>query len=90
MSAGWTVRLERRAEKDLSRLGAQDRNRVLQFLHKRLPAAPSPRSLGAALSGPLGGLWKYRVGDIRIVADIRDGELLILVIDIGNRREVYR
>ena len=90
MSAGWTVRLERRAEKDLSRLGAQDRNRVLQFLYERLLSAPSPRSLGAALSGPLGGLWKYRVGDIRIVADIRDGELLILVIDIGNRREVYR
>lgn len=90
MTAGWTVRLERRAEKDLSRLGAQDRSRVLQFLHDRLLLAPSPRSLGASLSGPLSGLWKYRVGDIRIIADIRDGELLILVVQIGNRREIYR
>lgn len=90
MSGGWSVRLERRAEKDLSRLGAQDRDRVLSFLNDRVLSAPSPRALGAALSGPLGGLWKYRVGDIRIIADIRDGELLVLVIAIGNRREIYR
>ena len=90
MSGGWTVRLERRAEKDLSRLGTQDRTRVLDFLNDRLLSSPSPRSFGAALSGPLGSLWKYRVGDIRIIADIRDGELVILVIAVGNRREIYR
>lgn len=90
MTSGWVVRFERRAEKDLSRLGAQDQQRVLNFLQDRLLQAPSPRALGAALAGPLGGLWKYRVGDIRIIADIRDGELLILVIEIGNRREIYR
>jgi mRNA interferase RelE/StbE len=90
MTTSWVVRFERRAEKDLSRLGAEDRQRVLSFLHERLLLAPSPRALGAALVGPLSGLWKYRVGDIRIIADIRDGELLILVIEIGNRREIYR
>jgi mRNA interferase RelE/StbE len=90
MTTSWVVRFERRAEKDLSRLGAEDRQRVLSFLQERLLLAPSPRALGAALVGPLSGLWKYRVGDIRIIADIRDGELLILVIEIGNRREIYR
>lgn len=90
MSSAWTLRFDRRAEKDLLRLGAQDRQRVLQFLHDRLLQAPTPRSLGAALTGPLGGLWKYRVGDIRIIADIRDDELLILVIEVGNRRDIYR
>jgi mRNA interferase RelE/StbE len=90
MTAGWTVRLERRAEKDLSRLSAQNRSRVLQFLYQRLLSAPSPRALGAPLNGPLGALWKYRVGDLRVIADIRDGDVLILVVQIGNRREVYR
>lgn len=90
MNSRWTLAFERRAEKDLARLGAQDRQRVLTFLNDRLLSAQSPRALGAALKGPLGDLWKYRVGDIRIIADIRDGQLLILVIEIGNRREIYR
>jgi mRNA interferase RelE/StbE len=87
---GWSVRLEKRADRDLARLGAQDRSRVLRFLHERLPELPSPRAIGAALGGPLAGLWKYRVGDIRIIADIRDEEVLVLIVEIGNRREVYR
>jgi len=82
----WSIRIDGKAEKELARLGAQDRSRVLRFL---APLA-NPRLLGASLSGPLAGLWKYRVGDIRIVADIRDGELLVLIVQIGNRREVYR
>lgn len=87
---GWSVTLDPRAEKDLAKLDKQDRLRVLRFLEERLASVASPRSLGAALTGPLGGLWKYRVGDIRIIVDIRDGELLVLVIEIGNRREIYR
>jgi len=90
MNARWTLEFERRAEKDLARLGAQDRQRVLTFLHDRLLGSQSPRALGGALRGPLGDLWKYRVGDIRIIADIRDGQLLILVVEIGNRRDIYR
>lgn len=46
--------------------------------------------MGAALTGGFSGLWKYRVGDIRIIADIRDDRLVILVIEIGNRRDIYR
>lgn len=86
----WSVRISKRADRDLAKLGAQDRSRVLRFLHERLVALPSPRALGAALTGPLAGRWKYRVGDIRIIAEIRDHELIILVIEVGNRREVYR
>jgi len=86
----WSVRIEAKAEKDLGRLGTQDRSRVLRFLHQRLADLPNPRLLGASLSGPLAGLWKYRVGDIRIIAEIRDRELVVLVIEIGNRRDVYR
>jgi len=49
-----------------------------------------PRQLGKALRGPLGDLWGYRVGDLRVIADIQDGRLVILVVEIGNRRDVYR
>jgi mRNA interferase RelE/StbE len=54
--------------------------------------APSedPHSIGKALKGPLGDLWRYRVGDFRIFCDIQDGVLTVLVLQIGNRREVYR
>jgi mRNA interferase RelE/StbE len=86
----WSVRIERKADRDLQRLGQQDRARVLRFLRERVATLPDPRALGAALRGPLSGRWKYRVGDIRIIADIRDTELIILVIEVGNRREIYR
>lgn len=50
----------------------------------------NPRSTGKALTGPLGGLWRYRVGDCRVICDIQDGALRVLVVQLGNRREVYR
>jgi mRNA interferase RelE/StbE len=86
----WRVRFERKAEKQLARLGTADQRRVRDFINERLLTLPTPRALGAALTGELAGLWKYRVGDIRIVANIKDQTLTILVIEVGNRREVYR
>jgi mRNA interferase RelE/StbE len=63
----------------------------LKFLHERVAKLDDPRSIGEALKGSkLGELWKYRVGDYRIIADIRDGVMCILVVRIGNRREIYR
>ena len=49
-----------------------------------------PRSRGKALTGNLAGLWRYRVGDYRIICDIEDGVLVILVVDVAHRREVYQ
>lgn len=86
----WAVLLERRAEKDLDKLGGRDRERIVRFLHNRLAPCENPRDLGEALAGPLSGFWKYRVGDYRIVARIEDRRVTILVARIGNRREVYR
>lgn len=86
----WRVVLDRRAERQLERLGTVDQRRIRAFINDRLLTLPSPRAIGAALTGSLAGRWKYRVGDIRIIADIRDHELIILVIQVGNRREVYR
>jgi len=84
------VQLERRADKDLEKLGSRDRERILRFLHNRLAPSENPRELGEALAGPLSEFWKYRVGDYRLISRIEDRTITIVVVRIGNRREVYR
>ena len=65
--------------------------RILSFLFERVSKLDDPRSIGEALKGSkLGDLWKYRVGDYRVISDIQDGALRVLVVRVGNRREVYR
>jgi mRNA interferase RelE/StbE len=87
----WRVELSTLAQKNLADLDRPVAVRILTFLHGRVAALDDPRSIGEALKGSrLGSLWKYRVGDYRIVADIEDGALLVLVVKIGNRRDVYR
>ncbi|CAG0995358.1 MAG: type II toxin-antitoxin system RelE/ParE family toxin [Rhizobiaceae bacterium] len=86
----WRVRFEKRAEKDLKRLGAADRERIARFIRDRIVDRADPREIGEALAGPLSGLWKYRVGDFRNVAAIEDEVVTVVVVRIGNRRDVYR
>lgn len=87
----WLIKLEEAAEKELAKLDKQVARRIIKFLRERVAVLEDPRSIGEALRGArLGGLWKYRVGDYRIIASIEDGQLMILIVRIGNRREVYR
>jgi mRNA interferase RelE/StbE len=86
----WTIRIEKRATRDPSKLSKSDQRRILEFLELRLAPRDDPRELGAALTGLFVWLWKYRVGDFRILAKIEDRTVEILVVQIGNRREVYR
>jgi mRNA interferase RelE/StbE len=87
----WTIELEKAARRDLAELDAPVARRILSFLHERVASLDDPRSIGQALTGPrFGELWKYRVGDWRVIAKIRDAEIRIVVVRIGNRREVYR
>jgi mRNA interferase RelE/StbE len=87
----WKVELDPAAERELDTLDPQIARRILKFLHSRIAPLDDPRSVGEALKGSkLGDLWKYRVGDYRLIADIQDGRLRILIVRIGNRREVYR
>lgn len=87
----WKVELDPAAERELSKLDPQVARRILAFLHGRVAVLDDPRSIGEALKGSkLGEFWKYRVGDYRIISRIEDGALCILVVKIGNRREVYR
>ena len=86
----FSVQLEPKAIKDLRRLGSVERGRVLRYLHDRVSNLDDPRQLGSSLSGTLAGLWRYRVGDVRIIANIDDGQLVILVVAVGTRGEIYR
>ena len=87
----WVIELDRAAERELDKLDPQVARRILTFLYERLAQSDEPRSLGEALAGSkLGGFWKYRVGDYRIITSIEGGKLTVLVLKIGNRREVYR
>ena len=87
----WKVEFDGAAEHDLDKLDPQVARRVLSFLFERVATLDDPRSIGEALKGSkLGDLWKYRVGDYRVISDIQDGALRVLVVRVGNRREVYR
>ena len=82
---------KRRAKRELDGIDPQSARRIVSFLRDRLAPLDDPRSLGEALKGEkLGAFWKYRVGDFRIIADIDDATIRILVVRIGNRRDVYR
>ncbi len=87
----WRIEFADSAAKQLRKLDPQVARRILAYLRERVGPLEDPRSLGEALRGKeLGDFWKYRVGDWRIIADIEDGVLLITVIRLGNRREIYR
>ena len=87
----WKVELDSAAEHDLDALDPQTAKRILVFLHSRIATLEDPRSIGRALKdSKLSEFWKYRVGDYRIISRIEDDVLRILVVRIGNRREVYR
>ena len=87
----WKIEFDPAAERELDKLDPPIARRILAFLHDRVAKLDDPRSLGEALKGSkLGAFWKYRVGDYRLIASIEDGALRILVVRIGNRKEVYR
>ena len=87
----WSIDLDPRAKRDLKQLDPQIARRINRFLFQRVGHLDDPRSIGEALKGSqLGELWKYRVGDYRIIASIEENVVCILVVRVGNRREVYR
>jgi len=78
------------ADRQLDKLDPQVAKRILKFLNQRVRTLDNPRSIGEALRGSkLGEFWKYRVGDHRLICSIEDRRVLILVLRIGHRREVY-
>jgi mRNA interferase RelE/StbE len=86
----WRVEFDRAAVRDLRRLGSDAESRVLRYLRERIVGSTDPRRSGHALTGDRKGLWRYRIGDYRIVAAIEDNRFVVLVVAVGHRREVYR
>ena len=87
----WIIKYTESSSKQLKKLDRQTALRILDFMDERVAVLSDPRSLGQNLKGPkMGEYWRYRVGDIRVICNISDGQMTVLVIEIGNRREVYR
>ena len=86
----YSVELSAEVDRELDKLDAQHSRRILKFLHATAKL-DDPRSIGEALHGSrLGEFWKYRVGDYRLICKIEDGRLVVLVLRIGDRKEIYR
>ncbi len=87
----WIIKYTESSSKQLKKLDKQTALRVLDYMDERVAVLSDPRSLGKNLKGPkVGEYWRYRVGDIRVICNIVDGQMMVLVVEVGNRREVYR
>ena len=86
----WTIEITRTAEKQIKKLHRQAQESIVRFLRERLKPADNPRQWGRPLHGDKGGLWRYRVGDYRLICDIQDEKITLLVLQVGHRKDVYR
>lgn len=86
----WTVEIGDFAESQLMKLDKPVRERVLNYLYDRLEGCKNPHHFGEPLKGDKSGLWRYRVGDYRIICQLQEQRLVVLALSIGHRRDIYR
>ena len=86
----WIVEFDHAAIRELKKLSAGSRQIVLRYLRQRIETVEDPRRFGKALTGTMSGLWRYRVSDYRIVCRIEDAKIVVLVLKVGHRSEIYR
>jgi len=85
----WTIDYTDTAKSQLKKLDKTSAHRIVDYMDKRVASA-DPRRVGQALTGPLGKLWRYRVGDFRVVCDIQDESVRVLVVRVAKRDQAYR
>lgn len=85
----WTVEVSEFAERQLRKLDRPVQKRLLDWLDDRIEGCKNPRHFGEPLKDDLARLWRYRVGDYRIICEIQDDRLVVLAFAVGHRREVY-
>ncbi len=85
----WVYRFDERALKELKKLDHQAQKEILAYLDERIAGRADPRRFGKGLRADLAGLWRYRVGAYRILCQIKDRELTVLVISVGHRKNIY-
>ena len=86
----WRIEITRTAEKQITKLDRPAQKSIQRFLRERLTPADNPRRWGRALQGEKRGLWRYRVGDYRLICDIQDEKIIVLVLEVGHRKDIYR
>lgn len=86
----WTVEISNIAEWQLQTLDRSIQKRILDWLDDRIDGCKNPRHFGEPLKGDLAGFWRYRIGDYRVLCEIQDEMIVVLVLAIGHRREIYK
>ncbi|MDO8585820.1 MAG: type II toxin-antitoxin system RelE/ParE family toxin [Armatimonadota bacterium] len=86
----WTVEWDERAVREAKKLGQEARRRIVTFLRERIATEEDPRRIGKPLLAERAGLWRYRVGDYRVVCRIEDARVVVLVLAVGHRSRVYQ
>lgn len=86
----WTIEIKQTAEKQIRKLDRKAQESIVRFLRERIEPAEDPRQWGKPLHGEKRGLWRYRVGDYRLICDIQDEKIVILVLAVGHRKDIYR
>jgi mRNA interferase RelE/StbE len=86
----WSIEFDPDARRELEKLDKSVSDRILKFLRERVAVLDDPRSIGERLHGPLRQYWKYRVGDHRLICSLKDDRLVVIVVRIGHRREIYK
>jgi mRNA interferase RelE/StbE len=85
----WTVEFDDRARRELRKLDANVQQTILQYLRERIAVAEDPRRFGKPLRRNLAGLCRYRIGDYRLICRIEDERIVVLVLQVGHRSEIY-
>jgi mRNA interferase RelE/StbE len=85
----WTIEFDERAQRELAKLDRPIAKRIWRFLEDRIASSDDPRAFGKPLQHNLAGKWRYRVGDYRILCNIEDDNLIVLVVEIGHRSSIY-
>ncbi len=86
----WRIEITRAAEKQITKLSRSAQKTIQRFLRERLLPAENPRQWGKPLHGEKRSLWRYRVGDYRLICDIQDERLVVLLLEVGHRKDIYR
>jgi mRNA interferase RelE/StbE len=86
----WSIEFAPDARRELEKLDKPVYDRILKFLRERVAALDDPRTIGERLHGPLRQYWKYRIGDYRLICSLKEDRLLVIVVRLGHRRDIYR
>ena len=86
----FSVNYTKQAVKDLQKLDKHTRALIIGWIEKNLVGCENPRMYGKGLTANHSGKWRYRIGDYRLLANIQDDQIVILILEVGHRREIYK